>query len=410
MNTATQAFVNEHAGDDVRQLALRRVPADVDLRAALQQIEGRQIAARKLPLWAATDGLLFPPRLNLEQCSSEATATYKRSVVARHMDRRDATFVDLTAGFGVDFAAIASLFTRAVYVDCNADLCELARHNLPLLGLSAAEVRCTMAEEALEDLSSSAEAPAPVDVIMIDPARRDSAGRKVSLIENCVPDVCHLQEQLCRAARLVVVKLSPMLDLTAAIRALHGVVEVHVVSVAGECKELLLLLRQAAHIPVDEIPITCVDLTPSGLVSCIYDFTRSDEAVAPLMLADDVAGYLYEPNASILKSGAYKTICQRFPVRKLSMHAHLYTSDTLLTSFPGRTWRVVQQSSFAKRSLRELLNGATSADITVRGFPLTAVALRRQLQLREGGDIHLVATTLSDGQRCLLKVERVSQS
>ncbi|MBQ8936847.1 MAG: SAM-dependent methyltransferase, partial [Bacteroidaceae bacterium] len=274
MNDATLDYIRRHASDDVRQLALRPVPDGVVLRQALTQIEGRQLAARKLPAWAATDGLLFPPRLSLEQCSSEATAQYKQALVRRLLASlppasspslppasssvpspslppaavavASATvppvcFVDLTAGFGVDFAALAPLFARATYVERQEVLCDIARHNLPLLGLPDAEVRCSSAEEVLQELADN-----PVTLLFLDPARRDAAGRKVALIEDCTPDVCALQDQLRAAARFVLIKLSPMLDLTAALRSLQGVVEAHVVSVDGECKELLLLLAAEA--------------------------------------------------------------------------------------------------------------------------------------------------------------------
>ena len=231
-NAATLAFIRQHASDDVRQLALRRAPEEVDLRQALQQIEGRQLAARKLPAWAATDGLLFPPRLALEQCSSEATAHYKRLIAERILTSYS-TFADLTAGFGVDFAALAPLFAHAIYVERQEALCKLARHNLPLLGLPRAEVRCAAAEDLLEELALS-----PATLLFLDPARRDAAGRKVALIEDCTPDVCALQGRLRAAARFTLIKLSPMLDLAAALRSMRNVAEAHVVAVDGECKEL----------------------------------------------------------------------------------------------------------------------------------------------------------------------------
>ena len=177
--TATEQFILDNANADVRQLALKRAPADVDLRWALQQIEGRQLAARKLPQWAATEDLWFPPRLNLEQCSSETTAAYKATLAKRlsTLNSRATSFLDLTAGFGVDFAALATLFGKATYVELNPELCRLARHNFPLLGLDNVCVRENTAEDVLaEDWQA--------DLIMIDPARRDTAGRKTVLIQD----------------------------------------------------------------------------------------------------------------------------------------------------------------------------------------------------------------------------------
>ena len=406
MNAATLDFIRQHANDDVRQLALRQAPAEVNLRTALQQIEGRQLAARKLPACVATDGLLFPPRLALEQCSSEASAAYKRSIIARLIQPsaracsldtsrgpHPSLFVDLTAGFGIDFVALAPLFSQSLYVDSNPDLCALARHNLPLLGLPDADVRCCTAEAVLSEGLQA-------QLIMIDPARRNAAGRKVALIEDCTPDVCALQDALCAAARYVLIKLSPMLDIAAALRALRRVAEVHVVSVAGECKELLFVINTEGDITTPTI--TCVNLPSTDT----FVFTSAEEASASPVFADSIGTFLYEPNPSILKAGAFRTLCHRFAVSKLSQDAHLYTSDHLIPDFPGRVWHVIATSTFSKKALRAFLSDVKEADITVRGFPLSASALRQQLRLREGGSNHLVATTLSNGQRCLVKVCR----
>lgn len=410
MNTATLDFIHQHASDDVRQLALHGAPAEVDLRIALQQIEGRQLAARKLPACAATDGLLFPPRLSLEQCSSEATAAYKHRIIGRLLSapssalHSSSLFVDLTAGFGIDFTALAPLFSRSLYVDSNPVLCDLARHNLPLLGLPAADVRCSTAETVLSEGLQA-------DLLFIDPARRDAAGRKVALIEDCTPDVCALQTLLRTSARFTLIKLSPMLDLSAALRTLQGITEVHVVSVGGECKELLLLMSSSA---VSASPtIHCIDLpaTTSAVSSTLKDadaflFTRAEETAAPFVLADSIGAFVFEPNASILKAGAFRILCQRYPVRKLSADAHLYTADALVPDFPGRAWRVCAQSSFNKHELRTFLGDTRAAELSVRGFPLSVAALRKQLHLSEGGHDHFIATTLADGQRRLLRVER----
>lgn len=456
MNDATLDYIRRHASDDVRQLALRPVPDGVVLRQALTQIEGRQLAARKLPAWAATDGLLFPPRLSLEQCSSEATAQYKQALVRRLLASlppasspslppasspslpsasssvpspflppasspslpsvsssvpspslppaavavASATvppvcFVDLTAGFGVDFAAIAPLFARATYVERQEVLCDIARHNLPLLGLPEAEVRCSSAEEVLQELADN-----PVTLLFLDPARRDAAGRKVALIEDCTPDVCALQDQLRAAAHFVLIKLSPMLDLTAALRSLQGVVEAHVVSVDGECKELLLLLAAEAS-------------AAEPLIHCSYSptvppltFRMSEERSSNAVMAAGLQQYLYEPDAAILKAGAFKVLCQRYPVSKLAPDTHLYTSDEPVVDFPGRRWKVMDSCSFAKNELRRLLSDVPAADLTLRGFPGSVAQLRKQLHLREGGSAHFIAATLADGSRHLIRVER----
>ena len=419
MNEATLRFIHEHLDADVRSLALRRVPADVDLHVALTQIEGHQLARRKLPTWAATPGLLWPPRLSLEQCSSEATAAYKRTLVQKTLSTltphpSPLTFADLTAGLGVDFVALASLFDKAVYVERQEALCTIARHNLPLLGLPHAEVHCATAEEMLLCFT------APFDLLLLDPARRDNAGRKVALLEDCTPNVLTLQKSLRAAARCILLKLSPMLDVTAAVNALSPVAEVHIVAVDGECKELLLVLNQEAETvsPVS-VPIHCIDVKTSHLEGghtlttggagkeASFCFTRSEEAIAPLHLAPSLGTYLYEPNAALLKAGAFRILCQRYPVQKLAPSTHLYTSDCFLSDFPGRRWRIISTTTFTKRDLRAFLQDVPAADLTTRGFPLSTAQLRRQLHLREGGDTHLIATTLADGTRLLCRVQRI---
>ena len=439
-NAATSDFILRHADDDVRQLALRPVPAEVDLRAALQQIEGRQLAARKMTFCMGRDGFLFPPRLSLEQCSSEQAATYKRKVAERllsafkhrNRQRSDTLFCDLTGGFGIDFMNIAPLFGRAVYVERNGELCRLARHNLPLVGLSQAQVICSEAETVLSKGLSELAPPADGFIfLMLDPARRDTAGRKVARIEDCTPDVCALQDQLRSLAHYTLLKLSPMLDLTAALRTLRGVVEAHVVCLDGECKELLLVMAgeaaeaaQQPLLPIEDIPIYCMDvgqpiqeMTFSEVQEAAFRFTLRQEreaavsaALLPVPTSNiDVLAlppYLYEPDASLLKAGAFKTVCLRYPVQKLAPDTHLYVSEACIPHFPGRCWRVLDHSSFSKKDLKRLLKDVTAADLTVRGFPVSVATLRKQLHLREGGTAHFLATTLANGAHILLRLER----
>ncbi len=417
LNAATLEFIHAHANDDVRQLALRRVPAGVNLREALTQIEGRQLAACKLPACAATGGFLFPPRLSLEQCSSEATASYKRRIAERLLisSLREegggaasftdlaTSFADLTGGLGIDFMAIAPLFKSATYVERNPELCELARHNLPLMGCPHAEVVCQELEAGSASFFTRC-----YTLLYIDPARRDAAGRKVARIEDCTPDVCVLQRQLRTHAGHVLIKLSPMLDLTSALRALDGIVEAHVISVGGECKELLLVMKggnSPSTLRLEDIPIHCVDLKAHSTAFC---FTIAEEkAAASTSLHEGWKGvgfFLHEPNAGILKAGAFKTLCQRFPVQQLAPNSHLYAAETIVPDFPGRCWRIVDQATFNKKELKRLLQGLEAAELTVRGFPASVATLRKQLRLRDGGDAHFIATTLADNTKLLLKV------
>ena len=386
VSAETLQYIKEHVHDDVRLLALqaKKFP-EVDMAFAVTQIAGRQIASVKLPTWAAESDLFYPRHLSMEQCSSEATALYKSGLV--HGD----TFADLTGGFGVDCSFLSRRFRTSHYVERQSELCDLARHNFPLLGLNI--------EVHHQDGVSYLQQMQPVDCIYLDPARRDGHGGKTVAISDCEPDLCQLEELLVTKARTVLVKLSPMLDLSLALKELRYVREVHIVTVQSECKELLLLLRKDSA--ESEVAIHCVQLLVGG-EQRRYVFTQEQERCADCPLAPAVGAYLYEPNASILKAGAYRSLTQAYPVKKLHASSHLYTSDSLVTDFPGRTFKVIAVAGFGKKELKNLLGGLEKANLTIRNFPSSVAELRKRLKLKEGGDDYLFATTLANGEKVLV--------
>ena len=394
LSPQTLAFIRLHRTDDVRTLALQARPSEgVDLTAALQQIAGWQVARRKLPRWSTTEGVLYPPHLPLEQCSSELTAAYKAEVLGG-----GESLTDLTGGFGVDCSYLAQGFTRATYVERQPELCALARHNLPLLGCPHVRVHEGEAEAFLDAME-------PVDALFLDPARRDAHGGRTVDIADCTPDVAALHDRLLRKGRQVLVKLSPMLDITRAVQLLPGVRQVHVVSVHNECRELLFLLTDG---PADGGPVFhCVNFA-AGVQR--YAFTSAEEQSAACPLAPAVGSYLYEPNASLLKAGAFRSPAVRFRLSKLHPNSHLYTSDRPAEGFPGRAFTVEAVSGFGKRELKALTDGIGQANLTVRNFPSTVAELRRRLKLREGGDIYLFATTLADGRKVIVKCKKAPNS
>ncbi|MBP3472730.1 MAG: hypothetical protein J6K41_10950 [Paraprevotella sp.] len=400
MNGQTLDFIRRNRLGDVRELALKKAPEGVELPLALQQIEGWQTARRKLPSWAEKEGLWYPPRLSMEQCSSEQTALYKRDIIKRLLQLADGetggTMMDLTGGFGIDFSFIAPLFTRAVYMERQAVLCRIARHNLNVLQLKQAEVCET-------DSATHPEEWPDADLCFIDPARRDGAGHKTVAIADCTPDLTRLQEAIRRKARLCLIKLSPMLDTKAALNALRGIQEVHAVCVQGECKELLLVMSRETSAPTT---FHCANIEAEGTSSFV--FTVEEETNALCTYADTPGRYLYEPNAAILKCGGYRSLSARFGLQKLHPNSHLYTSDHLCTSFPGRTFRIEAISGFGKKELRQALQGLSRANLTVRNFPATVADLRKRLRLQEGGDIYLFATTLNNGQHALIRCRKPS--
>lgn len=392
ISETTLQFIKEHVRDDVRLLALqaKKYP-EVDIPVAVTQIAGRQVAETKVPSWYHTEGLWYPRHLSMEQCSSEATAQYKAGLVEGD------TFVDLTGGFGIDCSFMARRFKQACYVERQAELCELAKHNFPLLGLEI-QVHNKDGVEYLKEMR-------PVDCIYLDPARRDGHGGKTVAISDCEPDVSALEDLLVEKARVVMVKLSPMLDLSLALKSLKYIRQVHIVSVQNECKELLLIL-QKTPIP-SQVSIHCEHILSAGEPQS-FVFTQEKEREADCPMAKQMGDYLYEPNASILKAGAYRSLTQAFQVEKLHASSHLYTSSTYIPDFPGRRFRVEQVGGFGKKEQKTLLQGVEKANLTVRNFPASVDELRKRLKLKEGGDIYLFATTLADGQKVLIKCRRAS--
>lgn len=391
ISTKTLRFIEEHQNDDTRALALqgKKYP-DVDMAVAVTQIAGRQAAARKIPSWHAVSALRYPPHLSMEQCSSEATALYKASLL------QGDTFADLTGGFGIDCAFIARRFRQADYVERQETLCRLACHNFPLLGLGHIRVHHRDGVEYLHEML-------PVDCLYLDPARRDGHGGKTVAISDCEPDVGALESLLVDKAKTVMVKLSPMLDLSLALHTLGTVSEVHVVAVNNECKELLLLLQKQ---PISsEVSIHCEHIAGNGERQH-YAFTSVQEKESACPLAQAVGAYLYEPNAAILKAGAFRSLTQAYPVEKLHASSHLYTSAVWVSGFPGRRFRVEAVSGFGKKELKNFLQGMDQANITIRNFPLSVAELRKRLKLKEGGADYVFATTLADGQKVLIRGKR----
>jgi len=386
ISPATLRFVEEHLHADVRALALQasKYP-EVDMAMAVTQIAGRQIAEVKVPSWYRVQGLIYPKHLSMEQCSSEATALYKASL----MDGE--SFADLTGGFGIDCSIISSHFKRTHYVERQKELCELAAHNFSLLGLDI-KVHHRDGVDFLKNME-------PVDCLFLDPARRDGQGGKTVAISDCEPDVSILESLLVEKARMVMIKLSPMLDLSLALNTLKHVSEVHVVSVNNECKELLLML-DACH--QGEVKIHTANIGTSRECQH-FSFTLNKEHDAVCRIASQWGTYLYEPNASILKAGAYKVLTEVFPVQKLHINSHLYTSDDYLPAFPGRRFKIEGVSGFGKKELKTMLEGVEKANLTVRNFPSSVADLRKRLKLKEGGAIYLFATTGPDERKVLVK-------
>ena len=460
MNQATQDFIRQHQDDDVRQLAfLGSKYPEVDMPFALDQIRGRKMARVKLPRWASLEGIIYPPHISMEQCSSESTALYKAELAARLLAlpvsssfSEEIGFVDLTGGFGVDFSYIAArLGVKSMYVERQAHLCEAAKENFERLGLKNAIVKNGDGIEVLHSFLPKKDDAASADdslgiiydqplsllktklglkLIFIDPARRDDAGNKVVSLKDCTPDVTVLQEEMLSKADYVIIKLSPMLDWHRAISELSHVREVHIISVNNECKELLLVLSarnmggmeassadgvggteeaegtDGAVKYAGKLRIYCVNDAQS-FVCDESDMETSSVKIAPSTLEE--MQYLYEPNASLMKAGCFGVLSGRYDARMLSKNSHLFVSQAPIEAFPGRSFRIIAISSFNKKELKRHLSGITKANIATRNFPLSVAELRKRLKLKDGGETYIFATTLSDESHVLVITEKACQ-
>ena len=514
----TAEFIQEYREKDTRQLALQsaRFP-DVDMPYALDQIKGWQTARRKLPTWAACDGIVYPPHLSMEQCSSEPTAQYKLNLAMEWSCRIESSefrvesseegvesserrvesserevesselrvenserevesselrvensegevnnfssgqpatlnsqlstlnpqsatlnsqlstlnchassMTDLTGGFGVDFSFTSCAFASATYVERNAQLCHMVGHNLPLLGIDNAKVVCADAVDYLSTLDMQT-------MIFLDPARRDQHGAKTVMLADCTPDVVQLLPQLLKKSRFTMLKLSPMLDWHKAVKDLQGTVrEVHIVSVGGECKELLLVLSEEIE---SELKVFCADLeagdsgeaglsggsssssfssfssepsspthpsTPS-LSASFFVYAPGSSCPAPnSKLKTQNSKFLHEPNASIMKAGCFDELAAAYGVSPVSRNSHLFLSAEPVDGFPGRSFSIERVTTLNKRELRQALAGIEKANIATRNFPLSVAELRKRLKLKEGGDVYIFATTTAEDEHLLL--------
>ena len=470
----TKDFINAHLNDDVNKLALSKFPDDIDKQFVIRQIQARQLLKKKLPSWSENDELLFPKRLSLEQCSSELTAKYKKTISRKDAktQSRDASMVpaikhidtslhrilvDLTGGMGVDTSFLSDNFDETIYVESQAELCELAEHNFKVLKKNIKVVNAK-AEDFLTQCGE-------VDCIYLDPARRDEYGRKMVSLHDCSPDVAELQDLLFEKTNTVIVKLSPMLDIDIIKKELKNIKEIHVVAVKNECKEVLVkstrqrdnetMSRDASMLPaikridmsdeneaIRRFYISAIDLKENWK----FSFTENEEQNAIPTFADEIGKYLYEPGVACMKAAPFKLLSQRFNIKKLHRNSHLYTSDELVTDFPGRIFEVINVVNFDKKTknslvvscqlsaissqskagtstnsvtgiVPELVEGEGSrlmarssqpkVSIAVRNFPLSAEELRKQLGFKDGDDFYIFGTTMKGEKKIIVLGKRI---
>lgn len=374
-----QQFIDEHLHDDVAALLLKKKEVSgVPTSLIVDQINGKRKAAEKLPLYRNTAGIVYPPALNWSQCSSEQTALYKAKRIREYLPSLK-NGVDLTGGFGVDTFFIGRLFQQYVHLDPNETLLNIARHNHQMLGAKHFEYRNTTAEAFTEQLAEQ------YDFIYVDPSRRDEANKKLVRLSECVPDVVVLQEKLLQYSPVLLIKTSPLLDIQQGLRELKYVKEVVILSVDNECKEVLYRCER----DVQKVPeIVAINLHKNEPE---FRFSFSDESNA-IVAFSTPKRYLYEPNVSILKAGAFKCIAKRFQLHKLHVNTHLYTSDSFRQDFPGRVFEVRAIVKSDAKTVAEYFNEG-KANVITRNYPLSSEELKKKLKLADGSEQYLLAFT-----------------
>ena len=391
LTTAHIQFIKEHAADDLARLLLSAAKyPGMDIPFLVDQIAARRQIREKLPSWYENGQLIFPAKIAAEQCSSEQTAAYKQELIGESW-----TVCDLTGGLGIDSYFLSLKAKHLTYIERFPAYCEAAKHNFSVLGANNITVVNADTAQAVDTLPE-------VDAFYIDPARRGESNKRVFALQDCEPDLPGLLPELLKRSPRLIAKLSPMADIQMTLELLPGTTSVHVLSVRNECKELLFVTEREAD--GREPSIRCINFGPDGMQS--FSFTLEEERNAVLVPVSQVGAYLYEPNTSVLKAGAFKQVAVRTGVKKLQVSSHLYTSDQLLPDFPGRRFGVDEVLPFTGKLCKGLSKTIPQANITVRNFPLSVEDLRKRTKIADGGHVYLFATTLADGEKVLVRCSK----
>ncbi|QBA63845.1 class I SAM-dependent methyltransferase [Muriicola soli] len=384
LKTGLQDFIENNYNTDIVSVLLSK-PRFLQISAQElgQQLYGKKKAEEKLPTWFKTPGIYYPNRVQLEQTSSEITAAHKASMLSGNQ------VADLSGGFGVDTYFFSRKIPRVTYCEIDPELNEIVRQNATALGINNVDFHCADGIEFLKNTATE------FDWIYLDPSRRDQDKKKVFQLADCSPDVILHRDLLLRKAGAVMIKTSPLLDLSAGIEQLKEVAEIHVVAVDNEVKELLWILRKDS--PNKEVKITAVNFTKSE--QQVFEFERNKEKIASCSFSDPLT-YLYEPNSAVLKAGAFKAICRAHDVKKLHEHSHLYTSDALI-SFPGRVFRIEEIKPYNSAVLKTIKG--SKVNVSTRNFPERVAAIRKKFKLKDGGDKYLFFTINKDNQRIVIQ-------
>ncbi|CAM3406918.1 THUMP-like domain-containing protein [Aequorivita lipolytica] len=383
LNKDVQNFIRAFEGD-ISNLAFAGSPfQNVSVQELIQQIASRQKIEKKLPTWFETQNILFPPKLNLEQTSSEITAQYKASLVSGK------TLSDITGGFGVDSYYFSEYFKSIHHFEHNETLSEIAKHNFEVLG--ATSVNCAT-EDGLQAVINN-----HYDVIFADPSRRHDSKGKVFFLKDCEPNIPKNISEILNACETFLLKTSPMLDISVGLNELNNVSEIHIVAVDNEVKELLWLFQKNIS---EKLIIKTINFSKSKVERFLFDWDAAGTANYSVPQK-----YLYEPNAAILKSGAFELISEKFKIDKLHKNTHLYTSENLI-DFPGRRFLIENVTPYSKKEIRAVLD-FKKANITIRNFPESVAMLRKKWKIEDGGDRYLFFVTNIEDKKEMIICSKV---
>ncbi|MBG6235920.1 16S rRNA G966 N2-methylase RsmD [Pedobacter sp. CAN_A7] len=363
-----QEYINTHLQVDVHQLAMAKSPFnDVTAQELASQITAKNKAEKKLPSWYHKDFIYYPTALSIEQTSSEKTAAYKAELVGT------GNIIDITGGFGVDSFYFAQKAAKVIHCEINEELSGIAAHNASILG---ADRMSFLATDGIAFLQETEET---FDTIYIDPARRSELG-KVFMLKDCTPNVVGHMDLLLSKGKQVIIKTSPLLDLSAGLKELKHVKEVHIVSTKNECKELLFVLDNT---PTTEVNLICVTINDT-----IKKFKMRMDQRAEITFADRLRTYIYEPDVALLKSGGFNVIAEAYGLEKLHEQTQLYTADLFKPEFPGRIFNVEEMMSSA--ALKKEKN--IRANIIVRSYPDKPAQLAKKYNIKPAKDDFLIFT------------------
>lgn len=377
LDPEVQAFIKSYQGD-VSKLAFAGSPfPSVPIQALLEQISSRNQIKEKLPKWYHTENIYFPPKLNLEQTSSEITAQHK----ARYVKGKK--LADLTGGFGIDCYYFSKVMESVTHFEENELLSQIAQHNFEQLGTTNITCKTGDSLALLED---------KYDTIYVDPGRRTASRSKVFLLKDCLPNIPDNLDQILEHTDLLILKTSPILDISMGLNELKNVSDIHIVAVNNEVKELLWFIQ--ATPPMEEPRIHTFNYTKGQVET--FETNMYDEALADYSVPKT---YLYEPNAAILKSGAFQDLAIHYNLSKLAENSHLYTSEELI-DFPGRRFEILKIIPYNKKEMRAYAK--SKANITIRNFPETVAQIRKKWKIKDGGNDYLFFTSLETNERVVI--------